>query len=252
MTRSIRSFLTAAALGMASASQAALVAYYPFDGNALDASGNNRHGTLSAVAPTAVANGYTGGAYQFGTGGANTFVTVPIDINPAVMPQVTFGAWVSADVADAVIRGIISHDDGDFDRTLDVDVRFDANARWCMFLGLGPNGICADAVQTDTWVFLAARYDDATNSAWLTVNGTHFAAVGTPGPSVNTTTTIGRNPNFDLPFIGRIDNVFFFDEVLSNAQLDDIRVNGIRLPEPGSMLLIGAALAGLGVARRRR
>ena len=100
--------------------QAGLIAYYTFEGNANDVTGNGFDGSFSAVAPTLTASGFQGSAYQFGSGGSNTFVRIPLDINPLPLPQVTFGAWVNADVADAVIRGIISHDTGDFDRTLDV------------------------------------------------------------------------------------------------------------------------------------
>jgi len=229
---------------------AGLVGYYPFEGNANDASGHGNHGTLSATAPTVTASGHTGLAYQFGAG--NTFITVPININPLVLPQVTFGAWVNADVNDTIRRGIISHDTGDFDRTLDVDER-DIGEQWCMFLGLTDNGItCGGAVNIGQWVFLVARYNAASSTGQLTVNSTHFGpfpAIPGPGQSV---TTIGRNPNFDSPFIGRIDDAFFFDEYLTDAQIDNIRQNGLNpVPEPATFVLCSAAIA-LALAKKFR
>jgi hypothetical protein len=234
--------------------KAALIGYYAFEGNALDSSGNGNHGTLSDVPPYFVSSGYEGGAYQFGANGDNTFITVPIDINPAALPAMTFGAWVNADVADPVIRGIISHDDGQFDRTLDVDVR-GGGVEWCIFLGGSVS--CDGAVEPGAWTFIVARYDATTGSVGLTVNDLHIDFTSRfPGPSIETLTTIGRNPNFDSPFIGRIDNVFFFDEFLTAAEIDNIRLNGISVmpvTEPGTLALLGLGLlAGMGLRRRSK
>jgi hypothetical protein len=243
-------------LGVALSAQAgaSLIGYYTFEGNANDVSGNGNHGVLSATAPSVIASGYQGSAYQFGAGGADTFITVPIDINPGALPQVTFGAWVNADVADAVIRGVISHDTGDFDRTLTVDTRNgDGVPNWQLFFGgwTGHFGGPTGDVVPGEWVFLAGVYDATSNLGCLFVSGAYGCGTYTPGPG-ETATTIGRNPNFDFPFIGRIDNVFFYDEALSEAQLANIFRNGIRVPEPGTLVLMCVALAGLGYQRRRQ
>lgn len=52
-----------------------LVAHYPFDGNADDASGNGNHGTVMGAVLTTDALGRENSAYEFN--GVNTYITVP-------------------------------------------------------------------------------------------------------------------------------------------------------------------------------
>lgn len=244
--------LCAAVAMMAPAAKADLIGYYTFEGNINDVSGNGNHGSFGPVAPTLTGNGYQGSAYQFGTGGTNTFITLPIDINPGVMPQVTFGAWVNADLND-LRRGIISQDTGNYDRTLDLDDRGPSSAAsdYCVFAGPVTQGICSGAATTNQWVFLAARYNATTGDIAITVNGTHTTGSGLPENNGTSLLYVGRNPTFDLPFAGRIDNVFVFNEYLTNAQLDDIRRNGIdTVPEPSTMLLMSGGLGAAVLLRR--
>jgi hypothetical protein len=179
---------------------------------------------------------------------------VPININPSALPKLTFGAWFNADGADAVIRGLISHDNGGFDRTLTVDTRnSDGAVNWQMFTGGGTAHFpgAAGNVVPDAWTFVAVVYDMLANTSCLYVDGTYGCVGASPSTDALSVTTIGRNPNFDFPCIGRIDDVFFFDEALSKAQLDDIRRDGIAVPTPATLPLVIAAAAGLVVSRRR-
>ncbi len=241
-----------AASGMA---QAGLLGFYPFNGNANDASGNGNNGVVTG-SPTYVSGAPFGGqAIQF-DGASNSFVTVPIDISVANLSQVTFGGWFNSSVDSGGIRGVVSNDDGNFDRTIDVDTR-PGGFQWSIFIG--GNVVGNGQVTKNTWTFVVARYDQTTNSYAFNVDGSQISGTTNfDADSVTTGTTIGRNPNFDSPFAGQMADVFFYDQYLSDVQINAIRANGpsaitgaSTVPEPASLALVGGFLLLGGFLRRR-
>lgn len=203
---------------------AELVGFYPFEGNAEDVSGNERHGQVNGAA--LVSNGYEGQAYQFN--GEDSYIELPIDINPSAMPRLTMGAWVNAEVADG-IRAVLSHDDGGFDRNLNIDFRGEGtnDHRYSAFAGEDTGVVAAgpDPAPTGEWVFVAVRYDAPAGRVTLDVGSQRTLVTGNPGSGLSTM-RVGSNPSFDEFFQGRIDNVFIFSEVLSDDAIDAIREEG--------------------------
>lgn len=229
---------------------AELVAFYPFEGDANDVSGNANDGVVSGASLTA--SGYEGQAYSFD--GSNDYISIPVNINPGVLPRVTMGAWVNTDAVNA-IRAVISHDDGGFDRNLNIDVRGSGTGyRYAAFTGFGVTAAGPDPAPVGEWVFVAVRYDDLANRMTLDVGADRITVGANPGFGYSTT-RIGSNPGFGEYFDGRIDNVFIFDEFLSDRRIDAIRRGGAAavIPEPASVVLAAAAIAfGLAFAKFRR
>ena len=237
---------------------AALLAFYPFDADATDASGNGNHGVLSANAPT-LATGFEGNGYSF-DGATGKFIELPVNIGPTALPQITFGGWFNAGAAD-VLRGIFSHDTGLFDRTIDIDNRDGGTFSWSALAG-NTNVASGSPVVLNTWTFVAVRHNQTTGDFTLDVDGNQFTRTGvvyqTGAAEGLATAFLGKNPNFDLPFIGSIDNAFIFDEFLSNARIGEIRTGGAAailpavVPEAGSLALVLPALGLLSTALVRR
>lgn len=223
---------------------AALLAFYDFEGNANDRS-------VNAIHPTTQNNiiqvaGYEGQAYEFN--GSNSFIEIPLNINPANYPSLTMGAWVKSDNASAT-KKFISHDDGAYDRTLGIDNR-GGGVGWSAFTGTG-SVLGFEAVNIGTWTFVAVSYDQAASTATLYVNGNSFTETANLSSGFSST-RIGSNPGYGEFFDGVIDNVFFFDEVLSPSRITEIRLNGASaIPEPSSAVLGISSLALLALRRRR-
>jgi hypothetical protein len=72
-----------------------LVAYYPFNANANDASGNGNNGTLIGTQLAADRFGEPNSAYQFN--GTNAYIEVPSSSSLAFGNQITACAWVRPD-----------------------------------------------------------------------------------------------------------------------------------------------------------
>ena len=68
-----------------------LVGYYPFDGDAKDASGNGNDGIPTAVTPAPDRFGMAGGSYQFN--GSNSVITVA-SLASTNLTEITVSAWV--------------------------------------------------------------------------------------------------------------------------------------------------------------
>jgi len=226
----------------AGTANANLIAYYSFEGNALDVSGNGYHASI--VAGVTLTTGHTGLAYDFD--GSNDYITIPLNINPSALSSITMGAWVQSNTTGS-IKKVISHDNGGYDRTLGIDTR--AGGGWSAFTGSGVLG--NQPVSTGSWQFVAVTYDQVAQNIMLYVDGVTQSTAGIQGTG-HATTRIGGNPSFNEYFNGRIDDVFFYDEALSIAELDDIRLNGVSaVPIPTAAWLFASSFIGLIGMRRK-
>ncbi|MHB8152767.1 MAG: LamG-like jellyroll fold domain-containing protein [Bacillati bacterium] len=166
------------------------------------------------------------------SGNGKAIVTAPLDISVAALPQVTFGAWVKAVSVSNPEYGIISNDDGNFDRSLDIDNRDAATgANWSAFVGNNVVGKVPAA--KGRWVFLAVSFDQSSSPGRyaLYVNDGSRTTVlrgadAFDGNSVTSRVTIGRNPSYDQPFDGEVANAFFYRGILTGAQIKKIIAKG--------------------------
>ena len=228
----------AACLLTAVPSHAELIGFYPFD-NAQDplkdasGKGNDLQGGIAD--PTYLSSaGIEGGAFSYN--GGQRLVS-PIDINADALPALTMGAWVKTATLISDLHKVIGQDDGGWDRVIGLDNRDDGVFRYTTFIGTGAplRGTPAPR-STNDWTFLAVSYDQTINELNLYVDLDSITIGDALNPftaatgfgSGLTTASIGsiRADNDSEGWIGQIDNVFFYDEVLSPDRIKAIRDQG--------------------------
>lgn len=222
-----------------SPAHADLIGFYSFDDETnpyVDDSGQGNDLETTTSEPVFTPDGgFTGGGMVFN---GSQWLISPLEIfwGEGSMPEVTMGAWVKTSTLSPGLRKIIGCDDGGYDRVLGLDTRQPTGFGYMAFLGTGVMGGGPAPVSTEQWTFVAVTYDQPNNQAKLYV-GLDAAAVTPLAVSVATTnfggssrgnTSIGSvDPNgAGEGWQGSIDNVFFYDEILTEQQLTAIRNGG--------------------------
>lgn len=241
--------------------QASLVGYYSFDpgtvsGNTVrDLSGNGNDGTLGSAA-TVTSNGVTF------NGTANSFVSLPIDVGPSTMPEVTMGGWFDLTANPTLptvgpVAGLLSSDDGGFCRSLEVDRRSGTGApsygsfAWSAFAGPDEGVVRGTTVASNQWVFVAMTSDVDTGEFDLYVDGQKYQSYADTFNDGTSNLVVGRSATFQEYFTGNAKDVFVFNSALSDSQIDTLRTQGVQaVPEPTSLAALG--LGAIAFFRKRR
>lgn len=207
-----------------------MVAFYPYDGNAEDASDQGNHGAVYGPITTV---GYEGSAYSFD--GIDDYIRHPVIVNPADQSQLTIGAWVNASsiVPHNSARFIVSTGDQVQLPCLAQERRDGTPSERRGWSSCGQNFLFAGGADTaGEWIFLAAVYDlnsiDNSGSLTFYVQDQVYSTSVSAFSPINRDflyvgSRIGTSPN---PYHGLVDNLFIFAEALDASQIETIRTEG--------------------------
>jgi Leucine-rich repeat (LRR) protein len=211
-------------------SDAGMVAYYPFNGNAGDESGNGNDGTIN--------NGVTLTTDRFGNGnsaflfnGVNGCIEIGDKFDDS--QTLSFAAWVKFDenALDSAYYGIIEKYD-DSSNSLKtfslVKVGWGENRHKIMSkyydgTTTDNSAYSLNQVQPEKWLFVASTFDNGTNKIFI--NGllkdekivSSFILNNN-----NTSVTIGNDASNEHPMKGKIDDVRIYDRILSQEEIDSL------------------------------
>jgi hypothetical protein len=201
-----------------------LVAYYPLDGDATDASGNGNDGTLiNGVACDA--QGKFGNACSFD--GSDDYVDLGNDNSLKLQYPMSILSWIYIQQYPPV-RGSIVARDVPGNREYEFRVSNNGNPSFTVYptgSSTGQEGQASNAIlPLNTWYHVAVTLDSSRNIS-LYINGT-LDSSGTISngniPTANIITTIGEGTYQNYNFNGLIDEVRIYDRVLSEQEINDI------------------------------
>ena len=203
-----------------------LVAYYPFDGNARDASGNGNHGTVEGAALTSDRFGRADDAYVFD--GRDECIRVSSSDALNIRSQITIACWAYVvsyyhtldDWAPLVCKGHTSSMDSPYALTIRagrVELVLNRYHQW--------GGL---VVPTEEWVHVAATWDG---------RRVRYYVNGVQDPQVNHYTgllnvrdedlLIGCDPPGLVEWLdGKLDDVFVYDRALSISEIRELYQTG--------------------------
>ena len=201
-----------------------IYAYYPLDGNTIDQGPNQLHGEeVDTKQNTEDRLGNKDSAISFAEKGDS--ITLPVNINPEIMPQLTITLWIKVNEAEG-ISTIVSHNDGDFDRSLIIDSRKNS-ALLSVFAGNNQKTYGGIKIPLNKWVFTAVSWNSNNGKVFLYLidQNKNFSVISTnnvnPGQGQDFI-TLGENPAAGDLFIGAMNQLLIWDQILSMDQIKSL------------------------------
>lgn len=202
-----------------------LVAWYPFNGNANDESGNGNNGTVNGATLTTDRNGNANSAYSFD---GTSYIDIPpsATLNPS---EITVSTWVKYTTQTSGYKCIFSNwkDDGVNDRTYNMAISPSDNFHSTVSPNGTPTATLCNSITTVTlnvWKHFLVTYNDTTLNVYIDGVLDNSVAATTIGPintSANNLLRIGaKNVSTPTEFIvGDIDDIGIWNRALTQQEI---------------------------------
>ena len=206
-----------------------LLAYYPFTGNADDASGNDYHGTISGASPTSDRFGTPDDAYLFD--GSTNYIDfpAPVELLNTAVSGFSFSAWIYSQGGDGTTPQNL------FEATtatagVNNEVYFEANMPAPMRFGItddsnGEHMVASQPLNLNTWYYVVGTYDGAEQKIYI--DGQLVASEAwTNTFTINSNIQVGKDLQGGQYFNGIIDDIRIYNRAISQAEVTDLFTEG--------------------------
>jgi hypothetical protein len=212
-----------------------LIAYWPLNGNANDASRYSNNGTANNVTFVANRNGKANSAAHFD--GASSFIIVPDSVRLRLAnTDFTLNAWVKLDAynnlaVSSIISKRTSGYNGGWLWAINGNLNTPVGATY-----FGPGGGNSDAIgntilSTGSWYMVTCVYSLAAQTMAIYVNGSLDHSTGTiasPNGSITTALYIGKDvaTGEDSYFLsGTLDEIRIYNTALDPTSIQQLYTN---------------------------
>jgi hypothetical protein len=189
-----------------------LVAYYPFDNNANDASGHGNHGTVKGATLTADRFGSANSAYQFD--GNDSHIQSTISINLA--QGISYSAWVFVQKRENEHASLISINHRSFSF-----FKIDGGFELCLGNCLGHHSI--DNVQDNQWQHFVVTIDNKIAKIFVNSEMVKKLEVSSSLQNISGGSLyFGGEKGKDFNLTGIIDEVRIYNRALSDVEIQSL------------------------------
>ena len=221
-----------------------LLAYYPFNGNANDESGNTYHGTVNGATLTSDRYGNENSSYSFD--GVDDYIVLfeNGEINFDATDSFSYSLWfkqgASTENSYGNINGTVLASKNDSRNGTNITVGY-SNKTVTFFIegDQNLNNSVASSSVLNHWVYLSFVYDSSSQTLKAFNNGSKVDELITEslvGDLLSNSMWIGRRTNYtplDTYVVGSIDDIGIWNRVLTEQEIQnlytssDILLNGV-------------------------
>ena len=208
--------ITAANVSFTTVTDPSIEAYYPFNGNANDESGNGRNFTLYGnTTLTSGSDNSSNSAYYFDGSGDY------LEFNSSIpsFSSYTISLWVKPDSTGTYEAMFASYDDANFGFQIDLDSNNNFHIRKSSSSGAN---ITLSPATLGVWTFIAFTYDGTDSKCYI---NSVSPVTDSGGTTEFNRFRMGRNRNGNTYFKGVIDELRIYNRALSASEIQAIFSN---------------------------